>query len=208
MANAPYQKPSDKLTTRLKEILSYNGKENIVVCIPPFNSKYNNIKNFFGKLSFWEWYWLKKYDKIGPLLVKTMYGNSFVSRDAVFYENDIDAIRKIWHSREVVFVYGRGGRFDTESPLFNNVISKKSILVSPTNAFEDYEDILKKCLIENKDSLFLIAAGPTATVLAFDLCIEGFQALDMGHLPNCYEQYLGIIASPESLPLIKQNTRG
>lgn len=204
----PYQRPSDELTDRLKEILAYKGEANVVVCIPPFNSEFNNMKNYFGELSFWEWYWLKKYDRIKPLLLETNYGNSFVSRDAVFYENDINSIREIWKDRDVVFVYGMDGRFKIDSPLFDNVSRKKSIFVSPTNAFKDYETILNKCIIEDKDSLFLIAAGPTATVLAFDLCKVGFQALDVGHLPNCYEQYLGIITSPESLPLIKQDTRG
>ncbi|MEK4047184.1 GT-D fold domain-containing glycosyltransferase [Paenibacillus sp. FSL H8-0048] len=204
----PYQNPSNELTNRLTEILSYKGSDNVIICIPPFNSNYNNIKNYFGKLSFWEWYWLKKYKNIAPLLKNDNYGNSFVSRDAVFYENNINIIQEIWSNRDVVFVYGEGGRFDINSPLFDNVSSKKTILISPTNAFSDYKNTLKKCLLEKMDSLFLIAAGPTATVLAFDLSKEGIQALDVGHLTNCYEQYLGIITSPESLPLIKKDTRG
>ena len=36
--------------------------------------------------------------------------------------------------------------------------------------------------------LFLIALGPTATVLASDLSLKGFQAIDIGHLDICYEQ--------------------
>ena len=40
------------------------------------------------------------------------------------------------------------------------------------------------------NSLIIIALGPTATVLAYDLAKEGYQALDMGHFDIEYEWYL------------------
>ena len=200
----PYQRPSDKLTNRLIEILQSPIDDRVVICIPPFNYKYNNIEKYYGELSFWQWYWLKKYNRIKPLLNKNIYGNSFVSRDAVFFENELSFIKQIWEKRDVVFVYGENGRLDLNSDLFDNINQYKTLLVPPTHAFDKYDDILDKCMREDKNRLFLIAAGPTATVLAYDLSKEGYQALDIGHLPNCYEQYLGNIVSPESLPLIKK----
>ena len=41
-----------------------------------------------------------------------------------------------------------------------------------------------------KDAWFLLALGPTATVLAYDLCKAGYRALDIGHLDICYELLL------------------
>jgi len=35
-----------------------------------------------------------------------------------------------------------------------------------------------------------MALGPTATVLAYDLCKAGYRALDIGHLDICYELFL------------------
>lgn len=52
--------------------------------------------------------------------------------------------------------------------------------------------------------MFLIAAGPTATILAYDLTLLGYQAVDIGHLANCYQEYKGEVGSPESLPLIRK----
>ena len=40
-----------------------------------------------------------------------------------------------------------------------------------------------------KDALLLLALGPTATVLAHDLAMEGVQALDIGHIDIEYEWY-------------------
>mgnify|MGYP000128627122 CR=1 FL=1 len=38
-----------------------------------------------------------------------------------------------------------------------------------------------------KTALFLIALGPTATVLAYDLFKSGYQAIDAGHVDVEYE---------------------
>jgi len=53
--------------------------------------------------------------------------------------------------------------------------------------------------------LCLIAAGPTACVLAADLSARGYQALDIGHLTNCYLEYLGEASKPEVLPMIRKD---
>lgn len=41
----------------------------------------------------------------------------------------------------------------------------------------------------NQEKLVLLALGPTATVLAYDLAILGYQAVDIGHIDIEYEWY-------------------
>ena len=36
----------------------------------------------------------------------------------------------------------------------------------------------------------MLALGPTAAVLAYDLCNEGYQAVDIGHIDLEYEWFL------------------
>ncbi len=38
--------------------------------------------------------------------------------------------------------------------------------------------------------MLLLALGPTATVLAYDLSLRGFQAIDIGHIDIEYEWFL------------------
>lgn len=201
-----WQKPSDELTERLCEILEVE-EEGFLTCIPPFDSKHNNIKNYYGSLTFWDKYWLDKYEKIRPLLTRKTYGNSFVSRDSVFYENSLEDIMELWNQKKIVFVYGNGGRFEEDSVIFSNAKICGRVLVSPTNAFERYNEILEECIKYPKDILFLISAGPTASVLAYDLYKNGYRALDIGHMPVCYRQYKGEIDSPESIPMVKKEER-
>lgn len=201
-SKVPYQKSNIKLEKRLREILK-SGKQNILVCIPTFS--YEGKENY--KLlkekeppKFWERYWLSHKKVYNMFNLKYVYGNAFVSRAHSFYDGNFEKVKQLWDKREVVFVYGKKGRFQIDERLFKNIKSSEEIHIPPMDAFDSYEEILKECLKKPKDKLFLIAAGPTATVLAFDLANEGYQALDIGHLPNSYHEFLGEIEKPESLP--------
>ena len=71
--------------------------------------------------------------------------------------------------------------------LFGNAGSIQRILAPAENAFSKYPQILDACMEQPEDSLFLLALGPTATVLASDLCKAGRQAVDIGHVDLEYE---------------------
>lgn len=202
--NDPYQTPSKKLSKRLQEILLTPTTLKLIIAIPPFNPLHNNPP-YYKNISFWEWYWLNRYEKLSPLLKNSKYGNSFVSRDAVFFENELSEIKKIWEDRKVVFVVSSNGRFIFEPRLFDNTKERETILVPATSAFNEYDRILSEAKKYSKEYLFLIAAGPTACVLAYDLSNLGYQAIDMGHISNCYLQFLGEAKAPETLPMQKKS---
>ena len=62
--------------------------------------------------------------------------------------------------------------------------------LSYCNAFSAYSQILEEVSKVDKSRLILIALGPTATVLAYDLSKQGYQAIDIGHLDVEYEWFL------------------
>ena len=76
--------------------------------------------------------------------------------------------------------------------LFDNVSSFKRILAPSENAYDAKDTILSYLKGNNisRDVLFILALGPTATVLAYDLYRIGYQALDLGHLDIQYEYSL------------------
>ena len=127
-----------------------------------------------------------------------LYYDAYVTRPYVMYaDNKTEAPRKrflnlkrIWNNRDCVFVEGCKTAMGIGNNLFDNAKSIKRIIAPAENAFEKYEDILNVCLKQNKEQLFLLALGPTATVLAYDLCEAGYQAIDIGHLDLEYEWFL------------------
>ena len=59
------------------------------------------------------------------------------------------------------------------------------------NAWSRYDEILSRVLtVSSEYDVILIALGPTATVLAYDLGKSGLWAIDIGHLDVEYEWFL------------------
>ncbi len=126
------------------------------------------------------------------------YCDAYATRPYIVYaDNQSDApakrfknLKRIWDGRDCVFVEGCYTGLGVGNDLFDNAASIKRILAPAVNAFSRYDEILELCLKQAVDSLFLIALGPAASVLAYDLCKAGFQAVDIGHADMEYEWFL------------------
>jgi hypothetical protein len=127
-----------------------------------------------------------------PRTPATFYGSTFISRPDAFELSPAelaelrDLWRRVWDHRDILIVTGSGSRFLLEPDMFDNVRSSEFLYGPSENAFREYGDILSRIRGHSRDKLGLMALGPTATVLASDLAKEGYQAIDLGHLPSCY----------------------
>jgi glycosyltransferase family protein len=103
----------------------------------------------------------------------------------------IKKLKKIWDQRDVIIVEGEKSRVGIGNDLFNNVKTIKRIICPYINAFNMYNDIINSITRNvQKNKLILIALGPTATLLAYDLYKLGYQSIDIGHIDIEYEWYL------------------
>ena len=126
------------------------------------------------------------------------YYDAYVTRPYVMYaDNQTDAprkrfenLRRIWENRVCIFVEGCFTGLGVGNDLFANAGSVQRILGPAENAFSRYKEILEFCMKQEKNTLFLLALGPTATVLSYDLCKAGYQAVDIGHVDLEYEWFL------------------
>lgn len=190
----PFQKYSPELAQRLKEIIVSQNK-NILVGLP----------NTFGSLSqystfaknFWRKYLAYNRKQVYSLLdFNKQYVDTQVSRpymdaeDKSFCEHYFKDFKKVWDKKNIIFVEGECSRLGLGNNLFDNANSIKRILCPQKNAFDKYDEILEYCKKQPKDTLFILALGPTATVLAYDLHQAGFRALDLGHIDIEYEWFL------------------
>ena len=114
--------------------------------------------------------------------------------DALFHniscDEDVMQLKQIWDDRECVFIEGIHTCMGVGNDLFDNCRRIERILCPAENAIDRYDEIMKESLKQRKDKLILIALGPTATVLAYDLYREGYQAVDIGHVDLIYESYV------------------
>ena len=134
-------------------------------------------------------------------------GSTSISRDLVFRQYPDSSVRywrNIWDGLDVTFVTGEGSRFELEPNLFDNLARYKMVHSKPVNAFEDLDRLIE-VLSDDDSELTLIALGPTGTVLASRLAKLGKWALDIGHLPNTYQEVFKGGKRPEMLPRIKSD---
>ena len=126
------------------------------------------------------------------------YYDAYVTRPYVMYADNqtsepgrrFDNLKRIWEGRDCIFVEGCYTGLGVGIDLFDNAKSVKRMIGPAENAFSRYQEILDCCLKQPKDKLFLLALGAVATVLAADLCKEGYQAVDIGHIDLEYEWFL------------------
>lgn len=185
--NISFQKYDPKLAERLKNILR-NRNDNILVGITDAFGFCPN--NYLKQVMVQCRETLYKY-----LDFSKTYIDTNVTRQLGFqtYEQGQDYYNKmktLWQNKNVVLVEGAGSRVGIGNDLLNNTASVKRIVCPIKDAFSKYDEILKICMEQPKDSLFVMALGPTATVLAEDLTNAGYRALDMGHVDTAYEAFL------------------
>jgi len=192
-----YQKFNKTLSDRLKTILKSNER-NLLIGVNDALNK-NFIDKYYKRSAkkFWGNY-VKKNEKA---LIKLhdrnkQYYSSGISRFYIEYEDKsktslyVKKLKKVWEKKDIVIIEGVKSRLGVGNDLFNNAKSIQRILCPSENAFNVYNKILNEAYKIPKNKQILIALGPTATVLAYDLCMKGYQAIDIGHVDIEYEWFL------------------
>ncbi len=191
--NIKFQNTSSELQERLITIFKSNEKNFLVATndwIIPKNRTQYTKKHIL---------WIKKYLKnnlemrLNYIDTNRFYANALITRfwipfkDKKRAKRNAYSFKEVWQNRDVVIVEGEKTRMGVGNDLLEDVKSCKRILCPAENAFFKYNEIFEAAKTFEKGTLFLIALGPTATVLAYDLHKLGYQALDIGHIDLEYE---------------------
>jgi glycosyltransferase family protein len=192
--NLPFQTQLPRLRNELIKILSTNH-QNIIIGLP---NAYAGLENFNdrAKLTWrsqitWIYPRLKKY-----LLNNATYYNGGISRLYIDFEDTskcqyyFERMMSIWKDRDVVLIEGEKSRLGVGNNLFSQTKSIQRIICPAQNAFDKFDKIYRTALEQSKEKLILVAMGPTAKVLVFNLSLAGFQALDIGNIDIEYEWFL------------------
>lgn len=185
------------LSARLEEVL-HSSDENILIAVA---NNYGNLEAYTEQAKREiRAYMTKKirYQHMTLLQKDRKYVDTYITRPYMMYTDKettgpkerFALLQQIWDRRNCIIVEGEQSRLGIGNDLFANALSVQRVLCPAENAFEKYNEILTYCKQLPKDALYLIALGPTATVLAYDLAKSGRQALDIGHVDLEYEWYL------------------
>lgn len=195
-----FQKVNKKMGVMLKKELKQINRDNrrIIICVPEF---FNGLNQFNNSAKY---YYQKNFIKDGGLWLKLLptnqvFYNSDITRPYIDYKDKTESKvyfekwKKIFAARNILMVEGQSTHFGVGNDLLNSAKSVRRIICPSENAFDKYIDI-KKAIIKYSskipDPLVLIALGPTATILSYELSLEGIQAIDIGHTDLEYEWFL------------------
>lgn len=182
-----FQDVNQRLNERMLDVLKSNHPD-ILIGIHPVRS--------FDKLTrIWRKFIIRIGKEVLALLdLDRVYPSMGVFRelpgdDKDLFDQRIAAIKRLWQGRKVLFVVGKNSRFEFLEELFDNVESIDYVYGPPKNAFAEYDQILADVKTYSSDDyLVLLVLGPTATVMAYDLALAGYQAIDFGQMPGIYKK--------------------
>ena len=192
-----FQKCNVEMGDRLKKILNSNNENILIAIADNYGSldKYNDraadvIRQYMTKE--------KRQEHMSLLALSREYYDAYVSRPYMIYKDkDKNATeifklyKKLFCDRNILIIEGENTKTGVNNGLLDGAKSVKRILCSDTNAYSVYDKILNKAIESaSSDDLILITLGPTATILAYDLAMEGYQAIDFGQVDNEYEWFL------------------
>ncbi|MEJ8768820.1 SP_1767 family glycosyltransferase [Prevotella sp. HCN-7019] len=201
-----FQDQNIDLAIRLKNILVSDDTLNHIVCIPYTLKCTNHLRDY--AYYFWKSYTERNYKRLLPLLnLNKIYYDAMISRFYMDYKdknecgNVINQLKEIWKDRDVIIVEGCYTISGIGNDLYAGVKSLRRIICPAENSYSKYDEIIEAVRVSaTKNDLILICLGMTATVLAYDLANDGYQAIDMGHLDVEYEWYLHKVEKKVKLP--------
>lgn len=163
------------LTARLREILEDSG--DCLVAIP-------DVRTQGPKALHWQSVdWASVYFSNRP------YGSAFVSRpDSAPWIDTLDywdQMATLWRGQAVTVVRGSDKSFTRDRLLADGAAHVREVLAPRTNAWADYPTLLEAV---GTPARALLCLGPTATVMAVDLCARGVHAIDLGHAGMFYKR--------------------
>jgi hypothetical protein len=170
------QEAHPDLRRRLNAILEKSG--DCLVGIP-------NIRSDTPKAAFWG----GQMHNCRLLTEGRRYVSSFITRPDSAPWLDVpeywEKLESLWKNQDVTLVRGSGKSFCAEDLKSARTVTE--ILTPRQHAFAQYDELLERI---GTPARAILCVGPTATVMAVDLCAKGVHAIDAGHLGMFFRKHL------------------
>lgn len=186
-----FQKKQGDIAERLQYVLTH-PIDNCFIGVPDAINNYTNITN--ASMEFWVPY-MNKYRKHWVKLLSSseQYLTTNVTRLYIRYKDksqcmeNFRSLMHIWAGKDILIVEGKNTALGVGNDLLSGARSIQRILCPSENAYAKYDEILEATKQNAANRIVLLALGPTATVMAYDLALAGIRALDIGHCDIEYE---------------------
>lgn len=198
-----FQKSNPILCKRLRELMRKIGKGgedgSILLCMPGVLSECPREYVLKGPARlFWFTFLInnaKKLRGVFDLFPGYVFGDACLTRpymdtQDLNYANQVfSRVKAELKGKNVLILEGRLSRFGVGNDLLSGAKSIRRILGPEKNAFDRYDVILDRARREKDVDVVILAMGPAAKILTYELSMLGFWCLDLGHLDVEYEWF-------------------
>jgi hypothetical protein len=178
--DAVAQRWTTGIQQRLRAILHESGA--CMVGIPNLNTDALDQMTD-QKREFWQ-----KHTVFSDLLVGRPYASAFITRpDSAPRINTPEywqQVESLWLGQDVTLVRGSSKGLTCDDLVGAGQI--REIVGPRQHAFEEYDALMARIGTPKRA---LLCLGPTATVMAVDLCAKGVHAIDLGHIALFVRKY-------------------
>lgn len=185
-----FQNSDKELCNLLCDLVSYKlHHDKLLIGLPPqIFGIYDNYPDKY--IPYWKKFSVRPPAKkfINKFINKDkIYASSFITRITEIKNKNIiiEKFKQIWKGKKVVYLISERNKIKLNNKLctlFDNAKSIEYYYIPHTNAWDQRETIINELTKKYDNShLILCSAGPTATVLAYNLTLLGYQFIDIGH---------------------------
>ncbi len=189
-----FQEKNNELAERLEAIVRSNER-GLLICVPGI---WGDLSLFLDYARHFILHHLFRNGYLWDRLLSqdVTYGDAYITRPYLSFkektgsEEIFKKFFSLWDRASVVLVEGSKSRIGVGNNMLENAATVERILCPAENAYSQYEQIKNEVLKQDKNKLILVALGPTAKVLTYDLFKLGYRVLDIGHLDMEYEMFV------------------
>ncbi len=193
-----FQRPDERLAKRIWQVVNSDHPDLLVAIA----DNYGNLDKYCTQaaMAIREYMTEETREQHRQIIpINRIYSNTYITRPYVIYKDvftekprrRFDALKRIWTGKKVIIVEGEQTRLGVGNDLFGGCAEIKRIIAPATSSFDRYDEILAECKKNSGQAdLFVLAIGPSSGILAYDLTVEGIQAVDVGHIDIEYEWFL------------------
>ena len=192
--NLPFQRYDERLVACYKELFK-NNNPSLLVGLPIGYQDLSLLSEegqiFWRSQIVWNFPRFKKY-----LNLNVSYANASVTRLTYGFDEEYTIRgyaywKKILSGNKALLIEGEKTRFGVGNDLLQNFDAIERIIAPKHDAFSKCDEIIEYVLHNiDVNQLILIALGPAAKYIAYNLNQKGYRVIDIGNLDIEYEWFL------------------
>lgn len=188
-----FQKADRELGARLLEILQSEDEQLLVginyFYLNPVEGVNKYTQNFLNCLQMQRKFLIKN---CSPRRVYVDAAITQIYQNYNEYDFDMhfEKFQKLFRGRKVTLICGEGVFGDIKYNALDVCEDVEYVYGPSRDAYDQYDELLKKALEIDKERVVCVILGPAAKVLVYDLHKNGRTAWDIGHYLKDYDSYM------------------